>query len=322
MILKFFLKVFSLSLFLLVVFWFFYGITYQYRYAKGGQTQSNIVLPQPAAVETLVKDTNFLLLGMSGKPYAAPYLTDTIIVGQFKAHPSRVALTSIPRDLMVRVPGGNELVKINSLYSIGRTANPQNPVSLIQQKIEEISGLTIEYYAIIDVAGLEKIIDAFGGVEVELTKAINDPAYPGPNYSYEPFYLTAGLHHLNGHEAVRFARSRHSARGDFDRIERQQQLLNKLKEKIFSRPLSLEESLALYQNLNDHLATNVGAKDIPSFLATVFTMEGMTIKTHAFDNAAGGMLRSDKTSSGAYILLPRAGFEKYTEIQTFFSSSL
>lgn len=320
MIIRFFLKVFSLSFVLIALFWLFFGTSYIYLYKLGlVQPSSHLELPRAAAVEALLSDTNFLLLGISGPPYPAPNLTDTIIVGQFRVNPARVTLTSIPRDVMVALPGSNTLVKINSLYATGMKHHPQEPITLMKQKVEQISGLAIDYYAIIDVSGLEKVIDAFGGVDVEVNKAINDPAYPGPNYSYEPFYLAAGKHHLNGHDAVRFARSRASRRGDFDRIERQQQLLDILKQKAIAQSLSLEKGVELYHSIQGHLVSNVGIGDLPFLLASLFHFKGSNITSTTLDNAGGGLLQSSRSTGGAYILLPRAGLEQYSEIAQFFA---
>lgn len=320
--LSFFLKAFLLSFTAIAFSWLVEGAFYTYYYASGQEHQgaSGITLPQPAVVEALVKDTNFLLLGISGKPYPAQFLTDTIIVGQLKVNPAQLMLTSIPRDVMVKTPGGNSIVKINSLYELGQRFSPLEPEHFIKQKIEEITGLTIDYYAVIDVAGLEKIVDALGGVDVTLDKALYDPTFPGPNYSYEPLYLSAGAHYLNGHDAVRFARSRHSTRGDFDRVIRQQLLLGLLKEKALAQGLSAKEALGLYESVKDHLTSNLGIKDIPFLLANLLNFKGGAIQSNTIDNGPSGLLRSSHASTGAYMLLPKNGLEHYEDIQEFFNS--
>ena len=323
--LRFFFKIFFLSFVAIGFAWLVGGAYYTYNYARAGQADalgSGFLLPKPAIADTLIKDTNFLLLGMSGKPYPAPYLTDTIIVGIFRTDPARLALVSIPRDLMVQVPGGKQLVKINSLYELGIARSPQEPEKFIKEKVQQITGLPISYYAAIDVFGLEKIIDSFGGVDIQVKKAIADPSFPGPNYSYEPFYLSAGMHHLNGHDAVRFARSRYAPRGDFERIGRQQQLLDVLKDKVKAQSISAQQAAALFANIKDHLVTNVSPADIPSLLASALDFGKGPIISFTIETGPQGLLVSNHAITGAYTMIPKAGSEKYEAIQTFITKTI
>lgn len=321
--LKFFFKAFLLSFIAILVSWLFNGAFYSYRYSKaqGEILHSEYILPRPAIVNTLLKDTNFLLLGMAGSPYPAPYLTDTIMVGMFRVDPMRLTLVSIPRDLWVQVPGGKQFAKINSLYELGKTYSAAKPEVLIRQKVEEITGLSIDYHAIIDVQGLEKLIDFLGGVDIDVKKPIADPFFPGPNYSYDPLYLKAGMQHLNGHDAVRFARSRHTTRGDFDRMERQQQLLAVLKEKIATYPLSAQDALAFLQDVRSHLTTDIELGDIPFLIAAAleFGRDGQ-IQSFSLDTSAQGLLASTHAQTGAYTMVPRAGLQDYSQIQAFILS--
>jgi len=321
---RFFLKAFLLSLTAIGFSWFFEGAFYTFHYSRADAVtiSGTIDLPRPAIVENLLKDTNFLLLGMAGKPYPAPYLTDTIIVGSFRANTGDITLTSVPRDLFVKVSGGSNFARINSLYEIGKSFAPLEPETFIKEKVEEISGLPIEYYAAIDVEGLEKVVDFFGGVDIEVKKPIADPFYPGPNYSYEPFYLETGTHHLGGHDAVRFARSRYAPRGDFERIARQQQLINVLKEKIGEKDISLEQSVELFRELDGHLFTNITIKDLPFLLTSLFTFQESEIQSFTLDIGPQGLLQESRSEIGAYILSPKAGLENYTEIQKFISEKL
>lgn len=316
---RFFLKVFFLSFAAMVFSWFFEGAFYTFHYsrAQDGLPLNGLNVPEPAIVSRIVKDTNILLLGMAGEPYPAPYLTDTIMVASIRPKDSRVILTSIPRDLMVKVPGGNNEIKINSLYELGRHFSPLKPEAFIKDKVEEITGLSMDYYALIDVKGLEAFIDALGGVDIDVKKAIADPFFPGPNYSYEPFYLKAGSYHLNGHDAVRFARSRYAPRGDFERIERQHQLLEAVKKHVARNGASLGIFTTLFNNMNNHLVTNVSPKDVSLLFSLFISREGERVQTYALDDSPGGLLKSSRSAKGAYILLPKKGLEKYLEIQKF-----
>jgi len=320
--LRFFLKVFLLSFTAIAFSWFVEGAFYTYYYSRSGGEglASQFVLPRPAAVDALVKDTNVLLLGVAGKSYPAPYLTDTIILAMVKASPASVTLVSIPRDLIVKVPGGKNVVKINSLYELGKTYSPLEPEKFIKEKTEKITGIPLDYYAVIDVVGLEKVIDSLGGLDIDVKKPIADPFFPGPHYSYEPFYLEAGLSHLNGHDAVRFARTRYSKRGDFDRMERQHQLLTAIREKIGQHSPLPNNVVTLFNELKNHFVSNANLQDLPVFLATALDVKGSAVQSFSLDTSREqGLLISDRLPSGAYAIMPKAGLENYKDIQAFFT---
>jgi hypothetical protein len=83
----------------------------------------------------------------------------------------------------------------------------------------------------VDFQGFEQIIDTLGGIDVYIPETIDDPTYPDNNYGYDPFYIEAGQHTLNGHEALRYARTRHTPGSDFSRAKRQQQVLMAIRDK-------------------------------------------------------------------------------------------
>jgi len=293
---------------------------YQFVRAEGSlPIVQEAITPKPsfAPFASLVRGTNVLLLGVAGVPYPAPFLTDTIMVGSFQGDPLQLTLTSLPRDLLVSIPGSARLVKINSLYELGKTFSPLEPDRFIREKVEAMTGLSIPYVAIIDVRGLEAIVDAAGGVDVNVEHDIADPFFPGPNYSYDPFYLSKGPHHLNGHDAVRFARSRHSPRGDFDRVRRQQQLLAAMRDRAGANKSLAASFVDLISQLNGHLITNVTLKDAPLFLGALLT-PNLQIAHRIVENGPSGLLRQFKTQDGAYALSPNGGIDEYGEIQAFF----
>lgn len=321
--LRFFLKVFFLSFTAIVFSWFFEGAFYTFHYSKAqdGLPLNGLNVPKPAIVSRMVRDTNILLLGMAGTPYPAPYLTDTIIVASIRPNESRVMLTSIPRDLTVKISGRGGEVKINSLYELGKHFSPLAPETFIKEKVEEITGLSMDYYALIDIKGLETFINALGGVDIEVKKAIADPFFPGPNYLYEPFYLKMGAYHLSGHDAVRFARSRYAPRGDFERIERQHQLLQAIEKRVASKSASLATFTTLFNDAGDHFITNITLQSMPTLLSFVF-MGAEDVKSYTIGIGRDGLLKEGKGKNGAYILAPKKGLEEYSEIQEFISEQL
>ena len=303
------------------------GGTYAYHYAKADDnalppsTQETLT-PRPsfAPFASLLDGTNVLLLGVAGYPYPAPDFADSIMVGSFKGDLLTLTLTSLPRDLLVSVGDTGRFAKINSLYALGKTFSPLDPQRFIKEKVEEITGLPIPYVALIDVKGLETIVDALGGVDIAVEENIADPFFPGPHYSYDPFYVEKGVHHLNGKDAVRFARSRHSVRGDFDRVRHQQQLLAALRNSLHANAQLATLALDLFSQLGNHLITNITLKDVPLFLGGLLSPE-MRITHRVIEDGPNGLLKQFHTQDGAYALVPNAGIDEYSEIQGFFNQN-
>jgi LCP family protein required for cell wall assembly len=138
-----------------------------------------------------------------------------------------VRLLSIPRDLWVHIPG-HGYDRINTADLWGDLASPGNGPAVVKQTIEENLGIPIDYYVRADFAGFTKIIDAFGGVDVVVECSLTDVRGKVDDIDLEP-----GLQHLDGADALRYARSRKTT-SDFDRIRRQRKVLLALWDKAKS----------------------------------------------------------------------------------------
>jgi len=209
---------------------------------------------------------NILLLGIGGKHHNGGDLTDTIMIARINPQEKEAAFISIPRDLFVHVKDLNIGTKINAVKAIA-DKNGMDGTRLLEDTIEEISGLKINYYVQLDFAGFTKIINDVGGIDIELENDISDPTYPNFSNGYDPFYIKKGFHHLDGDLALKVARSRHSKMGDFDRIKRQQDILRSFKLKIFEK-YSKADIIAfnnILTDLGDHMQTDIQMKEIPRF---------------------------------------------------------
>ncbi|MFV2175110.1 LCP family protein [Actinomadura sp. LOL_016] len=156
--------------------------------------------------------------------------TDTIMLMHLPADRSKAYMISFPRDSWVDVPGYGKK-KINAAFSFG------GPKLLIQT-IEGLTGVRIDHYGAIDFAGFESMVDALGGVTVNIKKSVYDPA--------RKVNWQAGRQQLDGEEALLFVRQRYNLpNGDFDRMKRQQALLRALAKKAadsgtLTNPLKLD----------------------------------------------------------------------------------
>ncbi len=182
--------------------------------------------------------TNVLLLGIdrrNGTGWA--YRTDTILVVTVDPASRAAGILSIPRDLQVPIPGHGE-DRINTANFWGAQGDdPEAGPALLRATIEGNFGIPIDGYLLVDFNVFVQIVDALGGVDVDVPKALHDTRYPNPRpedpYGYKTVHFDPGLQHMDGTQAIEYARSRMST-SDFDRAKRQQQILLALRKKALS----------------------------------------------------------------------------------------
>lgn len=273
----------------------------------------------PKSNEENTKIATAVILGIPGKGNNAPNLTDTLMVAGINQKTKEGFLLSIPRDLWVKMPQKNFYTKINAVY--------QNfGLDALKNILSEITGLEFDYSAVVDLSGLKQVIDQLGGIDVYVEKDISDSAFPGSNNSFQIFTLKAGLQHLDGETALKYARTRHDTWGDFSRMNRQQQVLMALKEKITAlHPLwNLGVVLSIWQVIMSHVSTNISLLDIKTFWQVAKDIDLEKIKFRALDQTTE-LLVPDHVLIGnqeAYILKPKAGLDNYEEIRNFIKTLL
>ena len=107
--------------------------------------------------------------------------------------------------------------------------------------MQNLTGLQVPYFAVMDFSGFEKAIDQVGGVDVTVDRTFTDYQYPDSGTGYlPPQTFTAGPQHMDGARALIFARSRHAAGvegSDFARSQRQQKIIDAFKQKVLSMNL-------------------------------------------------------------------------------------
>ncbi len=266
--------------------------------------------------------TNFLLLGTGGKDHDGPDLTDTMIVASISQETGSVTMLSIPRDLYAEDKRYNS--RVNQVYSNLKSAGKSDDQALEETKslIEGIVGMPLHYYVKIDFQALVDTVDILGGVDVYLDTTINDPLYPKDGtLGYEPFYLEAGQHHLDGATALKYARSRHDS-SDFGRSQRQQRLIFAIKEKALSTGIigSVSKINDLMETLANNIQTNITADEVLQLasMANQFTKDNFkTYLMHDDPSRCGGFLYTPEQAlfGGAFVLLP-AGGQKYLNSYT------
>ncbi len=270
---------------------------------------------------------NILLLGIGGPGHDGAYLSDTNIILSIKPSTKQVSMVSVPRDLSVKIPG-HGVRKINNANAFGEAAQSGNGGEYARKIFEETFGISIPYYARVDFTAFKELIDAIGGVNLDVERSFVDSSYPGENDSYQTVIFDAGPQHMNGDRALIFSRSRHGSNGegsDFARAKRQQMVLAAFKKKLLStetflNPLTLQK---IVSSLSQHIVTNVDFGQM-MFLAS-FAKEINTdqIKTLVLDDSPNGFLKSIIGEGGAYLLVPKTGnfSDIETSINTIFDST-
>lgn len=273
---------------------------------------------------------NILLLGRAGEHYPGKNLTDTIMLASIDTRTRRVALLSFPRDLYAPIGRGENYTKINAIYQIGLDA--EEGVNLLRETIETIAGVPIHYSIIVDFDGFEKVVDALGGVSVDVPRDLYDTRYPGKNYSYETFEIHKGWQRLDGATALKYVRERHAdPEGDFGRAKRQQQIMQAVRDKAFSTGtfLNIVTLSRLLDALGESVKTDLTLEEMESFLSLIRTLDTKNITATVIDAwKPESLLRVSHipTPSGnAFILVPRTGNWKeitQTTVHLFESDSL
>ncbi len=261
---------------------------------------------------------NILLLGAAGEKNAGRNLTDTVMVMSIDTKNKKVALLSLPRDLYVKLPNTQTFTKINSVYKI--SLNQNLGLQPIKEVVEEITSVPINYYLVVNFDGFTQVIDDIGGINITSERDIYDPRYPGPNYSYETFSLSKGFHSLDGATALKYVRERHGdPEGDFGRAKRQQQVIQAVKNKLFSMETFFNAGKLndVLTTLGDNITTDIAVEEIGSFINLSKNVDTQNISNVVVDAwKPNSLLKVSHVAVGdvmAFILVPKVG--NYSELQ-------
>ncbi len=258
---------------------------------------------------------NILLIGIDSRSEdmdASNQHGDVQIIVSINLDDGTIKLTSILRDLYVTIPGYKSKNRINVAYARGGG-------ELAMRTINHNFEMNIEHYVVINFYGLASIIDSLGGIDIELTRqeasAINayirknPPAYDnrGDDYERVPLEKKDGVQHLDGIQAVMYARLR-SIDNDFARSARQRHLLELLLKKVTEGGMDFNKLFGLLETCLPYARTNMTLSDMGSLAMTV-------LQSGLLDRVAeGGSLleqnrlpldgtwKYDETSSGASVV--------------------
>jgi len=246
---------------------------------------------QEAAKERAMKDAeqasgdplDVLVLGVDRRPDAGEEestRSDTMMLVRIVPASGEVKLLSVPRDLYVEVESGKK-DRINSAFAYGG-------VDQARSVMEDLTGVEIDNYVIVDFEGFEKVIDAIGGVRVDVGSGV----FP------EQWDMGEGMEHLNGHKALKYARYRGTPRADLDRIDHQQKLLAALRRQAL-RWNTVTKLPGAIKVANENVDTDLGVMQVIP-LARALVFNGKDTKMETTELQGSPMSLSD----GRQVLVP------------------
>ncbi|MEP7199894.1 MAG: LCP family protein [Chloroflexota bacterium] len=243
---------------------------------------------------------NFLLMGVDLRPgERVGGLTDSMIIVSLDPDTKSVAMLSLPRDLWVTIPDHGEN-RINTAYAIGQRAKtPGGGPVLAKRTVQANFGIPIHYYVMINFVGFRKLVDALGGLTIDVPKDIYDPTFPNDTYGVKPLFIAKGRQHMNGQQALDYARTRH-VDSDFGRMKRQQQVLMAIKDQALRADI-ITKIPSLWALKEDAAQTDLRLEDI-------LTLARMAQDVRAENITSAVIADADTedwvTPSGAMVLLP------------------
>lgn len=228
-----------------------------------------------------------LLLGSDRRPgtEAIPR-TDALIEASIDPVQGRVALLSLPRDLWTTIPGYG-LNRINNAYLYGERAGPPGAgMSLARATVGELLGVPIDYVALIDLAGFAALVDAIGGIVVDVPAELVDRRFPTADNRTTAVRFAAGPQQMSGAAALTYSRIRNPDL-DFGRMQRQQQVLLAIAEKLRTRGyltnlLAAEE---LTGSLVGYVQTDMPTAQIAELAFALRNLETADVERYALSEA-------------------------------------
>jgi LCP family protein required for cell wall assembly len=188
--------------------------------------------------------------------------SDTLMVLTYNPNEQKASLLSLPRDTRVHIEK-NDYDKINHAYAYGGH-------ELTQKVVESFLNVPINYYVLIDIQAFEKIIDAVGGVDIDVEKRMyyEDPWDDNGGLVID---LQPGLQHLNGKTAIQYVRYR-DGEGDIGRINRQQKFMKAFLAQAIS-PSILPKLPDILSNISSAIQTNMPLSEMIALVSNLPTIQ-------------------------------------------------
>ncbi|MBQ2136348.1 MAG: LCP family protein [Selenomonas sp.] len=194
--------------------------------------------------------------------------SDTLMIASIDPKTNQASLLSVPRDTRVKIKG-HGFDKVNAAYAYGKE-------KLSQDTVESLLGVNIDHYIIINTKSFKKIIDAIGGIDIDVPKRMHyeDPWDDdgGLIIDFQP-----GMQHMDGAKAVTYVRYR-DEEGDLGRIRRQQDFVRACMEKLVS-PAIIPKLPVVIKEVMGSIETDLSFRQLLEFAGTLKESKNNGLKT-------------------------------------------
>lgn len=240
---------------------FYYQISS--RLNEGGNVKkelSNVLESSAASTDPYY----ILLLGTDGRPGETAYRSDTLLLLRVDPGKKHATIVSIPRDTMVEIPGHGKQ-KINAAHAFGGK-------ELAVKTISQFAGVPIAHYIEINFEGFSQLVDALGGVEVNVPERIDDK-------NAADFVIEPGTQVLNGEQALAFCRSRKFPDGDYSRMRHQRIFLSALGDKLLNKS-DVTTMMASIDTMSQIIITDMSISELLDLMKTFRGFDMSTLQTY------------------------------------------
>jgi LCP family protein required for cell wall assembly len=189
-----------------------------------------------------------------------PPRTDTMVLLTIDPLTRTAGIMSVPRDLWVNIPGGFKYGRINTAYQLGEAYKfPEGGgAGLAMDTVEELLGVPIDYYALVDFSAFVRFVDELGGVKLDIKEPITIDLLGAGSKTKKK--LKPGEQVLPGEYALAYARARNTEGGDFDRAKRTQEVIMGIRDRVLEfdlLPKLIAKSGILYNEISSGIRTNL-----------------------------------------------------------------
>lgn len=312
-----------------------------FRYPEISKATYNFIKAPVSQVSSNNNKINILLMGKSGENHDGADLTDTMMLVSIPLKDGEIKTVSIPRDVWVP----ELMAKINSAYYWGKYGSAYfslqdtgGGISFAKRIVGKIIGQPIQYGVVIDFSAFKDIVDAVGGISVDVEHPFVDNFYPiegrendlcGGDKSfscrYETVIFDSGVQTMDGATALKFVRSRH-AEGDegtdIARESRQQKVIAAIKDKIVEPKtyLSTKRISALLTIANKYIETDINLPTVGIIVRK--GLENMNnISQKRFPENLVVVPKTNPIYDNLYVFIPKAGNGNWEEIQKWFTEN-
>lgn len=251
----------------------------------------NIVRTDPSSDSVFNRRVNILLIGLDKRPdwqMEGPYLNDSIMVATLDPGSKSASVLSLPRDLFVYSEGERDKFahSYGKGWEDGRSFD--SAAGRVAADIKESFGIETDYYIVMDFKGVEALVDALGGIELDIPYdlSVDNWYYSDDDVNARWLSFPAGVNELDGYHAVAFGRHREYD-DDLKRVKRQQLVLQAALAKAFSLNL-LNDPRGVWDAYHDTVKTDMGLTTAVRYAPLLRQIQGKPINAFSLGDPVNG----------------------------------